>query len=362
MIGLVLVSVTGVILRTVPSIMESQLGLLRAIEFGTVAVFTIEFLLRLWVADLSTRRSGRGLRVGYLLSAEGLVDLAAVVPFYLALAFPAGIPVFAAVALLRIFKLVRYSPALATLLAVIVNERKVLLGMLTIMLVLLLFSSTVVYLVERTAQPMKFGSIPAAMWWGIATLTTVGYGDVTPITPLGKLFGSVVEILGIGMFALPAGILSSGFARELRQREMLNIARLVRGVPLFSKLNAQNVAQIAQRLHPLVVQAGDTVVSQGEEARGMFFVSEGQLEVEVGEHRETLHTDFFGEIALLEGGVRSATIRALTRCRLLVLEQVHFDELLATDHRIDEAVRAIALVRKAADERRQVTTPPADDS
>jgi voltage-gated potassium channel len=238
MIVVVLASVTGVILRTVPSMRMDHLGALRAIEFTSVAVFTIEFFLRLWIADLSPPSGARGPRLGYLLSAEGLVDLAAIVPFYLALAFPAGIPVFAAVALLRIFKLVRYSPALATLLAVIANERKVLAGMLTIMLVLLLFSSTVVYLVERTAQPEKFGSIPAAMWWGIATLTTVGYGDVTPITPLGKLFGGMVEILGIGMFALPAGILSSGFAREIRQREMLTIARLVRGVPLFSKLNA----------------------------------------------------------------------------------------------------------------------------
>jgi voltage-gated potassium channel len=318
-----------------------------------VAVFTAEFLLRLWVANLAAIGNGRGGRTGYLLSAGGLIDLAAIVPFYLALMFPAGIPIFAAVALLRIFKLVRYSPALGTLVAVIVNERKVLLGMLTIMLVLLLFSSTVVYLVEREAQPEMFSSIPAAMWWGIATLTTVGYGDVTPITPLGRLFGSMVEILGIGMFALPAGILSSGFAREIRQREMLNIARLVHDVPLFSKLNAHDVAQISRRLEPLIVQSGEAIVTQGEEARGMFFVSEGELEVEVGDHREKLHTSFFGEIALLEGGVRSATIRTLTRCRLLVLEQRHFDELLATDHSIDQAVRAIAYARKAADELRQ---------
>jgi len=134
---------------------------------------------------------------------------------------------------------------------------------------------------------------------------------------------------------------------------MLDIARLVRGVPLFAELNAQDVAQISQLLHPLIVQGGDAIVTQGEEARGMFFVSEGELEVEVGEHREKLRTDFFGEIALLEGGVRSATIRALTRSRLLVLDQRHFDELLSTDPRIDQAVRAIAQERKAADERRQ---------
>jgi len=202
MVVLVLASVIGVILRTVPSMLEEHLGLLRTLEFGSVAIFTIEFLLRLWVADLGSQDEARGGRAGYLLSAGGLIDLAAILPFYLALVFPAGIPLFAAVALLRIFKLVRYSPALETLVAVIVNERRVLLGMLTIMLVLLLFSSTAVYLAERAAQPEKFASIPAAMWWGIATLTTVGYGDVTPITPLGRIFGGMVEILGIGMFAL----------------------------------------------------------------------------------------------------------------------------------------------------------------
>ncbi len=268
----------------------------------------------------------------------------------------------AGILLLRILKLVRYSPALATLVAVVVNERKVLLGAVTIMMVALLFASTFIYLVERDDQPDEFGSIPAAMWWGLATLTTVGYGDVTPVTPLGKLLGAVVMILGVGMFALPAGILSSGFAQELKQQRLLRIMDLVASVPLFKTLDAHDVARVSRLLDPLIVQAGQVVVRQGDDAASMFFVSGGELEVDIDGHRERLKNDFFGEIALLEGGVRSATIRTLTRCQVLVLEQDHFEELLESSPRIDRAVRAIAKRRLQADERREALGDEEEES
>jgi voltage-gated potassium channel len=329
-----------------------QRSVLRAIESGSVSIFTIEFFLRLWVADLGLKTGSGSARLAYLRSAEGVVDLLAVVPFYLALLFPDWVPVLAGVLLLRIFKLVRYSPALATLAAVVVQERKALLGAIAIMLVLLLFSSSVIYLVERHEQPEVFGSIPASMWWGIATLTTVGYGDVTPITPIGKLFGGIVTLLGVGMFALPAGILSSGFTKEMKQRRFLRTASLVSSVPLFEGLSAPDIGQISRLLEPLVVKAGQVVVRQGESAASMFFVANGTLEVDVEGHRERLSTEFFGEIGLLEGGARSATIRSLTRCQLLELQSSHFEELLAASPRIERAVRTVAGERLEADAQR----------
>lgn len=356
MIAVIVVSVAGVVTRTVPSAVDSYGNLLRFVEYGTVAIFTLEIALRLWVSDLVYGDRAGPPRLAYLRSPEGLVDLIAVVPFYLGLVVGSDSPWLAGLALLRVFKLVRYSPAMGTLRAVLVNERSVLLGALTIMLVLLLFSSTVIYLVEREEQPEAFGSIPAAMWWGMSTLTTVGYGDVTPVTPLGRLFGAIVTVLGVGMFALPAGILSSGFTKELKQRRFLRTLELVAGVPLFADLNASDVAKITRVLDPLIVQAGQIVVHQGEEASSMFFVAGGSLEVDIDGHRERLTTEFFGEIALLERATRSATIRALTRCQLLVLEQHHFDELLEANPHLEQAVRRVHRERRAADVRRMTAS------
>lgn len=367
MVVLIFSSVGGVILRTVPSVLAQYSAALLLVEYVTVGLFTGEIVLRLWVADRVYGDRRRHPRLAYLRSSEGIIDLLAVLPVFVGLALVSLAPVMVGLALLRIFKLVRFSPALTTLVAVIVNERKVLLGAVTIMIVLLLFSSTIIYFVERQHQPESFGSIPAAMWWSMATLTTVGYGDVTPITPLGKLFGALVTLLGVGMFALPAGILSSGFTRELKQRRFLRTTALVASVPLFEGLNAQDVARISRVLDPLIVQSGQVVVHQGEEAASMFFVAGGDLEVEVDGHRSPLTTEFFGEIALLEAGTRTATIRALSRCQLLVLEQHHFKELMASNPRIEEAVLRTHRERREADVRRAMAQrgdrerPPEDD-
>jgi len=350
MIALILASVAEVTLRTVASVTAEQAAILEAIELVAVSVFTAELCLRLWVADLGLHAKPISPRMQYLRSSEGLIDLLAVLPAFVELIFPEWIPALEGALLLRIFKLVRYSPALATLISVIVLERKALLGAVTIMLVLLLFASTAIYLVERAAQPEAFGSIPAAMWWGIATLTTVGYGDVTPLTPLGKLLGGVVSLLGIGMFALPAGILSNGFTKEMKQRRFLRTSALVASVPLFEGLSAPDIAQISRLLEPIVVMAGQVIVRQGDQAASMFFVADGELEVEIDGHHRRLTTDFFGEIALLEGGVRSATIRSRTRCQLLELKAKNLMAILGASPRIARAVREVAEDRRRRDE------------
>lgn len=352
LIALILISVTGVTLSTVPSIAARYPLFLGFVETCTVTIFALELLLRLWVADLKYKGRATFPRLAYLLSTQGVVDVVAVLPFYLQLFVAEPSSILGILCTLRILKLVRYSPALATLSTVIVQERHALLGAVTTILMALLFSSSVIYVVERVHQPEAFGSIPASMWWGISTLTTVGYGDVTPLTPLGRFFGGVVAILGVGMFALPAGVLSSGFMKEMKQRRFLRTAELVASVPLFEALTAPEVAQISHQLEPLVVQAGQIVVRKGQPATSMFFVADGSLEVDIDSHRERLNTAFFGEIALLHGGLRSATIRTKTRCQLLVLHATHFEELLAANPRIASAVQEVARQRLEADEKR----------
>jgi voltage-gated potassium channel len=147
-----------------------------------------------------------------------LIDLFAVLPWYLQPFLPVDLRVLRVLRLFRLLKLVRYSPALQTLGRVIADEYSALLGALLVILVLLLFASTAIYFLENEAQPDKFGSIPAAAWWAMATLTTVGYGDVFPETAIGRVAASIVAITGIGIVAMPTGILASAFTDEIRDR------------------------------------------------------------------------------------------------------------------------------------------------
>ncbi len=188
------------------------------------------------------------------------------------------------------------------------------------------------------------------MWWGISTLTTVGYGDITPITPLGKFLGSIVTVPGIGMFALPAGILATGFAQEIKQREFIVTWNLVANVPLFRGLNAEEIAHIARLLLPQIVQPGQLVVRQGDTADRMFFIVSGELEVEINATIAPMQGDFFGEIALLTQGTRSASVRAVTSAQLLVLHAKHFRTILSDNPRIAETINQVAQERLMATE------------
>ncbi|HEV2763124.1 MAG TPA: ion transporter [Pyrinomonadaceae bacterium] len=225
---LIVFNVFAVMLETVEEIGRPFARLFTLFEDFSVVVFTAEYVLRLWSCNSDPRYAGavRG-RLRYALSPLALIDLLAILPFYLEflpvdLRFVRVLRLFR---LLRIFKLARYSASLRVLDDVLRSRREELLVTLFIVVLLLVFSSSAMYYAENEAQPDKFSSIPSAMWWGVATLTTVGYGDVYPVTPLGRMMGAVIAVLGVGMFALPAGLLASGFAEELgkrRQAELQN--------------------------------------------------------------------------------------------------------------------------------------------
>ncbi len=185
-------------------------------EAFSITIFTAEYLLRVWVATEQKSHSHPVWgRLHYIFSPLALIDLLAILPFYLPF-LGVDLRFLRLLRLLRIFKLARYSSALQTIGRIFWLKRNELLLTLFSTLVLLVFSSSIVYYVENEAQPDSFSSIPAAMWWGVATVTTVGYGDIYPITPFGKLFTALIAILGIGLFALPTGILAGGFAEELQ--------------------------------------------------------------------------------------------------------------------------------------------------
>ncbi len=284
MIVLILANVAAVILETVEGLALAYGAFFLGFEVFSVTIFTIEYLSRLWVCT-ENKTSGGGhpiiVRLKYALSPGALIDLVAFLPFYLSMFLTIDLRFMRIFRLMRLLKLTRYSPALESFATVIKSESRTLGAAVLVMAILLVFAASFVYLLERETQPEDFASIPHAMWWALATLTTVGYGDVTPVTLGGRLFGAIIMILGIGMFALPTGILATGFAREIRKREFILTWRLVAGTPLFSHLDALRIAEIANLLHPKKVPAGYTIVKEGQIAHSMYFIISGEVLVDV---------------------------------------------------------------------------------
>ncbi len=352
MVVLILGNVAAITLETVDSVRAEWSGLLWWVEVVTVGLFTVEYFARLWVSDhhLHLRRFGAiRARLRYAFSPFAVIDILAIAPFYLGMILATtDLRVLLVLRLLRLLKLARYSPALASLGRVLSEERRALGAAVFVMLVLLTVAATAMYHAERHAQPEVFGSIPDAMWWAMATLTTVGYGDVVPVTTIGRLIGGVVMVIGIGMFAIPIGIIASGFSSEIHRREFVVSWGMVSRVPLFSQLSPPMVSRITGLLRSRVVPAGTVVARKGEEADDMFFVTSGEVEVETPPDPIVLaEGDFFGEIALLKKTTRTATVRALTKTSLLVLHVDDFHVLMEEDEVLRDHITRVAEERFA---------------
>lgn len=339
---LIVLSVAAAVLETVPWIRARWDGWLRAVEYGCVGLFTLEYVARVWVAVED--RAGRYERpfwgrVRYMLTPMAIVDLLAILPTYLALIVPGDFLLLRTLRILRILKITRYSPALATFEIVLVNERRSLAAAGTILAVALLLAAGALHHVEGEVQPEAFGSIPAAMWWAIITLTTVGYGDVAPITTLGRALAGLVAVIGIGMFALPTAILGAGFAYELQKRNFALTAAMVARVPLFRHLPPPQLAELTALLRPRLLPPRYTVIRRGEHPEAMYFIDEGQVIARHKDRRVVLGPgQYFGEMALLEGRLRQVTVITLTSCKLLELQAGDFHRLLAGDSRLRHAI------------------------
>lgn len=253
LIVLVATNVAAVVFASVQSLYGAYRGLFQGFEAFSVAIFTLEYGLRVWAASEPALAAGnspwRG-RTRYVLSPMAVADLLAIMPFYLSALFALDLRFLRVLRLARIFKLTRYSGAMNTVLQALASERRAIGAALFILLVVMIFAASGIYLVEHRAQPEAFGSIPAAMWWAVAALTTVGYGDVTPVTVIGKIFASLITIGGIGMVALPTGVLASAFSevhqRNRRRLELEADNALADGV--FSDDDARAYSSLAEKL------------------------------------------------------------------------------------------------------------------
>ena len=276
-----------------------------------------------------------------------VVDFLAIAPFYLAFFLAIDLRVLRVFRLLRFFKLARYSPALSSLSRVLWQERRALGAAMIVMSGALLVSSTLLYFIERHEQPEAFRSVPAAMWWSMATLTTVGYGDVVPITAAGRLVGALVMLFGLGMFALPIGIIATGFSQEIHRREFAITWGMVARVPLFSELEAEQIFAIMGRLEAVSLPRGSHIAHAGDPADAMYFIVSGEVLVE-RHPEESIYLregDFFGEMALLRNSTRQHELTVSADCDLLKLASDDFTMLARRHPEIREAVLKVARER-----------------
>lgn len=360
LVALILINLVAVALESVPEISARYAFGFAAIEIFSLVVFTVEYGLRLWAAiehgphrHLAAMRS----RLKYALSPAGLIDLIAVLPFWLALVLPDDLRIFLVFRIVRFFKIARYSPAMRSLLDVLYRERRALFGCLVITMGSALVAAALMHLVEGKVQPDKLGTIPDALWWSIVTIGTIGYGDVVPITALGKLVATGTIFLGLIMMALPIGIIATAFAEQIHRRDFIVTWGMIARVPLFAELDATAISDIMELLRAQVAETDEVIVRAGDPAHSMYFIAAG--EVEMALKKETLRLgagQFFGEVAVLRRARRSATATALTRTNLLVLAAQDLHALMLRDPRIAARIKDVVEKRVG----REVVSPKGD--
>lgn len=373
LIALIIINLVAVILYSVPSLSERYWLAFTIIEFVSLVVFSVEFFLRVWTAPEHTlyRKLPRWkARWKYITSPVGLVDLLAILPFWFAFIIPEELRVILVFRIVRFLKLARYSPGMRSLFDALHAERRALVACLVIFFGATLFAAMLMHLAERHAQPDKLGTLPDAIWWAFVTLGTIGYGDVVPVTLIGKVIAAGTVLVAIVMIALPVGIIANAFSEEIHRRDFVVTWGMVARVPLFAELDAAKIAGIMRLLRAQVVEPGTVIARRGEPAHSMYFVARGTVEIRLKDRRVTLAAGhFFGEIAVLRRAKRSATVTALTRANLLVLDGTDLHRLMAHDKRIAESIHAVVRERLGTDlvtgkgdmvteEIAQSTTPP----
>jgi len=220
-----------------------------------------------------------------------------------------------------------------------------------------LVAAALMHLAEGKVQPDRLGTIPDALWWAIVTVGTIGYGDVVPVTVLGKLIATGTIFIGVIMMALPVGIIATAFAEQIHRRDFIVTWGMIARVPLFAELDAAAISDIMGLLRAQVAEAGETIVRAGDPAHSMYFIAAGEVEVALKKEMLRLGVGhFFGEVAVLRRARRSATTTALTRTNLLVLSAQDLHALMQRDPRIAARIKDVVEKRVGRD----VVSPKGD--
>ena len=228
----------------------------------------------------------------------------------------------------------------------ILREREPILGVLLLFGMVLTGGAVLGYLAERHAQPAVFTSVGASLWWAITTLTTTGYGDMVPVTPLGRMVGGAVMIGGLGTISLLAGILATGFAAELKRTEFLRSWDMISKVSFFENAGAATIADVASLLRPRDFPARSVVTRRGQPGDCMYFIVDGEVEILIEPKPVRLGPGaFFGEIAILTGAPRNATVITTKVTQLLSLDIADFRALAASRPELTDLIRKEADLR-----------------
>lgn len=331
---------TGVammVLLTVNPAYEAAHHWVDALLWACLAFFLFEWVVRLRHAF----QAQRGWT--YATSGRGLIDAAAAIAVPLAMILGVDPKTAWLLSIAWMLKVIPGIRGLRQLRRVVVVESGPLLSVLVIFLMVLFVASVAEHFLERDTQPAAFGSVPAALWWAVATLTTTGYGDVVPVTPLGRVVAAAVMICGLGVFGLWTGILATGFAAETRRDNFLRTWESVSKVPFFAALGPAAIADVTNMLRTIDLPTRTMIIRKGQTGDCMYFIASGEVEVDLPGKKVALGEGaFFGEMALLGSSRRSANITTTQVSRLLVLDLVDFRMLMARHPDLVETIDAEA--------------------
>jgi len=254
LVALILANVLAVILDSVQSLSEQYSSFFYAFEVFSVLVFTLELLARLWVYRLTLEPTSNRSYWKFWQNPFIIIDVIALVPFYLSFWIVLDLRLLRLLRLFRVFKISPYFQSLRLLGSVIQQELRPMLSAFAVILILMLFAAAGIYVLESEGQPDTFGDLPSALWWVVVTLSTVGYGDAVPVTLLGRILGAVIMMLGIGMVALPAGMLASRFSDVMHRQQNL-----------FSEFVEQEIKAHGEVTEDLVeIRRQELFISRGE--------------------------------------------------------------------------------------------------
>jgi voltage-gated potassium channel len=222
LITLIIANVVAIILESDKNLNAQYSQEFALFELISVSIFTIEYILRAWTCIESYRYkeySPIKARIRYLFSPVALIDFIAIAPFFISLFFVVDLRYLRLLRILRLLKLTHYFKGFNIFLTVLRKELKSITAAIMVMMFLIIIAACLMYTLENEAQPEVFGNILQSLWWAVVTMTTVGYGDVTPVTLLGKIVSTFIMLIGVGLVALPAGMLAARFGDELRERK-----------------------------------------------------------------------------------------------------------------------------------------------
>ncbi len=323
LITLIVANVLAVALETVPVIYNHLRGFFLGFEYFSIGAYTIEYATRIWSSVEDPRVAARGPlrgRIAFALRPLMIVDFLAFAPSYLAFAFPVDLRLLRIFRLLRLVKLARYSQALPALLGVLYAERSALFASFIMTMCVMCVSAELMHIAEGAAQPTQFGNMPDAMYWAITTLTTTGYGDKVPVTPLGKLIAGVTMVTGLLLLALPIGILANGFVSDLHRRQFSITWSMMKRQPLFAGMDVEAVTEILGALSAKLVREHTQITVAGQTANSLYLVVSGDAHLESPSEAFTLEPgDVFGQEALQVGATFTSTVTARSELRLLLL-------------------------------------------